>query len=514
MLGLIHAFMQKHYYAYIRVSTVKQGEKGSSLQEQRAAIENYAHRFGLVIGEWFEEQVTAAKRGRPQFNRLMSLLQRGKGHGVIIHKIDRSARNLKDWADIGELIDAGIEIHFAHEALDLQSRGGRLAADIQAVVASDFIRNLRDEVRKGIRGRLKQGLFPGRAPIGYLDCGKGLPKIPDLLRAPLIQRAFELCATGDYNLVMLQQELYRMGLRNSSGGKVSHTGLSIILRNPFYYGLIYIKRTGESFAGIHEPLISKSLFDDVQACINGRKKHSGLKRKYLCQKTLRCYECKSILIPEMQKGWIYYRCHSGVCATKCIREELITSQLFAYLNAFNVPLDVFKKLEFVVSEKASNAASLEDQERKHLQLARAASDERLRVLTDAYLDEAIDRDTFERRKHDLLAGKLVTEEKLKSVDTLGSSKVRAAREYIELLKRLNDKAVHEIPAHAVLMAKRITSNFFVFRKRLVPEWNLPSAMAAPDAEPACGAPYRDTSRTFDGDELIEWAESIEAEPWW
>jgi hypothetical protein len=55
----------KGYVAYVRVSTVKQGKKGSSLQERRTAIENYARRHGLVIATWFEEQETAAKQGRP-----------------------------------------------------------------------------------------------------------------------------------------------------------------------------------------------------------------------------------------------------------------------------------------------------------------------------------------------------------------------------------------------------------------------------------------------------------------
>lgn len=74
---------------------------------------------------------------------MMQALKNGQAQGVIIHKIDRSARNLKDWAGLGELIDRGVQVHFAHEAIDLHSRGGRLLADIQAVVAADYIRNLR-----------------------------------------------------------------------------------------------------------------------------------------------------------------------------------------------------------------------------------------------------------------------------------------------------------------------------------------------------------------------------------
>lgn len=123
----------KQYFAYIRVSTLKQGEHGVSLVEQRAAIEQYAARHELPIAEWFEERETAAKGGRPVFARMLKLLRSGKAQGLLIHKIDRSARNLKDWADMGQLIDEGYELHFCHESLDLQSRGGRLSADIQAV---------------------------------------------------------------------------------------------------------------------------------------------------------------------------------------------------------------------------------------------------------------------------------------------------------------------------------------------------------------------------------------------
>jgi site-specific DNA recombinase len=130
--------MEKKYFGYIRVSTAKQGEKGVSLQEQKDAILQYAQRYGLSISHWFEERESAAKRGRALFTQMMKQLQRGNARGVIIHKIDRSARNLKDWADLGELIDVGVEVHFANESLDLNTRGGRLSADIQAVVASDF----------------------------------------------------------------------------------------------------------------------------------------------------------------------------------------------------------------------------------------------------------------------------------------------------------------------------------------------------------------------------------------
>src|SRR5437870_7709725 len=118
---------------------------------------------------------------------MLTRLRRREAEGVIIHKIDRSARNLTDWAELGDLIDQGIQVHFANESLDLKSRGGRLSADIQAVVAADYIRNLKEEVRKGFYGRLKQGVYPLPAPIGYKDEGAGKPKSLDPMKAPLVR---------------------------------------------------------------------------------------------------------------------------------------------------------------------------------------------------------------------------------------------------------------------------------------------------------------------------------------
>ena len=205
----------------------------------------------MTIVRWFEEQQTAAKKGRPVWNTMLRELRKGNARGVVIHKIDRSARNLKDWADLGELIDGGIEVHFANEALDLHSRGGRLSADIQAVVASDYIRNLREETKKGIYGRLKQGFYPLPAPIGYRDNGAAQPKTIDPEKGPLVRKVFELYGSGQWSIPTLVEEVHRRGLRNRTGGTVTVTGLHTILRNPFYTGVMRIRASGQTYEGNH-----------------------------------------------------------------------------------------------------------------------------------------------------------------------------------------------------------------------------------------------------------------------
>jgi DNA invertase Pin-like site-specific DNA recombinase len=115
----------KGYIGYIRVSTVKQGTKGVSLQEQRDAILRFAERNHFNVTTWLEEMETAAKQGRPIFNQAIKMLRTGKAQGIILHKLDRGARNLRDWAAIGELSDQGIEVHFVTESIDLAGQFNR-----------------------------------------------------------------------------------------------------------------------------------------------------------------------------------------------------------------------------------------------------------------------------------------------------------------------------------------------------------------------------------------------------
>lgn len=485
----------RQVYAYIRVSTVKQGERGSSLGEQRFSIEAYASRNNLQIIEWFEERETAAKYGRTIFTQMLSLLLKGKATGVIIHKIDRSARNLHDWADLGTLADKGVEIHFAHESVDLKSRGGRLAADIQAVVAADYIRNLRDEVRKGFQGRLRQGFYPLPAPIGYRDEGRAKAKSLDPVMAPHIRQAFQLYATGQYNLRTLGKELHERGLRNTRGGKVSKNGLSTILNNKFYIGIIFIKSTGERYEGKHEPLIPKSLFDRVQIVLNGRAKNTGFKHNFRYRRSLTCRSCSYRLVGELQKGHVYYRCHSGKCPRVSIRQEHIDLAIQNSLESLWLsPEDVTTiEQEFVHLDKDKEAQAEDFRVSIVLNLDNLRTRETR--LTDAYIDQAIDKTSYELRKESLFHERRHLQESLNDLTSGNSPSSRRVRKFLELIKRLTTAVDDATPEEKLDLVKEATSNFQADGKSLVFTWNNPFDVLASRGELACGAPHRDVPRT-------------------
>lgn len=386
------------YYAYVRVSTVKQGERGSSLQEQKSAIEAYAKRHDLPITAWFEEMETAAKQGRRLFGRMVSDLTKGKAAGVIVHKIDRSARNLKDWSQINDLMDAGVEVHFAHESLDMGTRGGRLSADIQAVVAADYIRNLRDEVKKGFYGRLKQGFYPLPAPRGYLDRGKAKAKEVDPVLGPLVRQAFDLYGSGTYTLQTLRIEMHRRGLRGRTGKPLSLEAISVMLRNPFYCGLIRIYRTGQTFEGVHQPLVSKAVHDRVQAVMSGRVFARPQKHAFLFRRLIRCAVCGYSLIGESRKGHTYYRCHTRTCRGTILREQDIDRLMRERLALLRFSEDEIDAITRQAEGLSGDHVTRQGERTTVLKRDLAKCDDRLSRLTDAFVDGLLDKETFEMRK--------------------------------------------------------------------------------------------------------------------
>jgi site-specific DNA recombinase len=407
----------KKYFSYIRVSTQRQGQSGTSLTEQQEAINRFAQSFNLSISKRFEERETAAKQGRPVFLEMLKQLKQGDADGVVIHKIDRSARNLKDWADLGSLIDNGLEVHFASESLDLNSRGGRLSADIQAVVASDFIRNLRQETIKGLYGRLKQGLFPFRAPIGYQDAGGGKPKTIDPVDGPLIRKAFELYATGDWSLLTLPDELARLGLRSRTGERITTNGISTILHNPFYMGLIRIEKTGQIFSGVHRPVVSRTLFNQVQDVFVGRNITRTKVHNFIYRRKIRCLNCSNCLVGEVQKRYVYYRCHTPNCKGSSVNESRVKEALMQKLKKLELQPNEFRFYQDEATKYFGGWKAETEKTRDEIIERQKRIKVRHTRLVDSYMDGLFEKEEYVERK-----AQLVEEENALDVQTRGLGK--------------------------------------------------------------------------------------------
>ena len=479
----------KQCFAYARVSTIKQGE-GVSLEAQHDAIKYYAERYNLEIVKWFEEKETAAKKGRPIFNRMLKELHRGKANGLVMHKIDRSARNFSDWAKIGDLADAGIDIHFATESLDFHSRGGRLTADIQAVIAADYIRNLQEESQKGIRGRLKQGIYPFPAPLGYCNAGSGKPKTLDPIRAPLIRELFDYYLSGDYSIRSLHHKMVERGLQTRGKRPISKRSIEHILQNSFYCGLMRNGRTGEIYPGIHEPIISAAEFERIKAIKSGRHVKKTTRHNHLFRRLFSCTLCSNVLTPEKQKGHVYYRCHTVGCPTKTIREELLEHAI----------IEALRRVQFSDTKKDKIDQSFSTWEsyqvpQQSLELQISQAEGRLDKITDLFIDDKIDQITHDQKREAMrieIAKLKEDQHQLTTVRVYEEDRVK----FLELMKNVAKLYESADSAEKRLLIENCLSNRTWDGKCIYLQ---PSDLIQTVKDTRCvpyGGPYKDTIRTF------------------
>ena len=490
----------KGVYAYLRVSTANQ-EDSASLPEQKRIISNYAVKNDLKIIEYFKEIQTASKRGRPVFNRMLEQLLALEAEGVIIHKIDRSARNMHDWASIGELIDNGIDVFFAHENLNLNQRGGRLSADIQAVMAADYSRNLRQETKKGLYGRLEQGIFPFGAPIGYSDTGKGNLKVFHPTNSILVKELFTLYTTGEYNILDLSKLMQKKGLTNRRGNPVNKNGITKILKNPFYTGLMKIK--GQTFNGKHKALIDSRTFKQVQMVMSGRKTSKGLKHNYLFRRKIDCTLCGLKLVGEKQKGHIYYRCQTKSCATKCIREDHIQASFKDILSQLSFTEVEFNGLKALLEDRFSQEKQEKEKALKGLLLQKSQIQQKEDRLLDAYMDQIIDKTDFERRKSNLLLQLKELEEKVEGINHSNLGVFHKIEQILELCHnplKLYDTAILEEKRE---LAEILTSNLHVDVRKICFTMRTPFYELVNRQELTLCALKRETPRTLTTSQNIE-----------
>jgi site-specific DNA recombinase len=215
------------------------------------------------------------------------------------------------------------------------------------------------------------------------------------------------------------------------GQLVTVSGLSTILNNRFYTGLIQIGSTGETFAGKHPPLVPMELFARVRDRLAGKTKMSTWVHDVLFRGLFRCGVCGRMLIGEIQKGHVYYRCHTRGCRTKSVREEVLEAEL----------LDSWPPIATTDEWKAAllaqlDSVDLEDKEadadrRATVQLQLSATAARLQRLTDAMVDGLIARDVFNERRAALLEEQRLLEEGLESPGDSAEA-VTLARERLEL----------------------------------------------------------------------------------
>jgi DNA invertase Pin-like site-specific DNA recombinase len=192
------------YCLYARKSTESEERQILSIDSQIKEMMQLAEREGLDIVEIKRESHSAKETGqRPIFNEIVQEIKEGKFNGILTWAPDRISRNAGDLGKIVDLMDAKL-------LMEIRTYGQRftnspnekfllMILGSQAKLEND---NRGINVKRGLRTRVEMGLWPGVAPLGYLNqklMDKKCQIIIDPARAPMVKKMFEKVAYEHYS---------------------------------------------------------------------------------------------------------------------------------------------------------------------------------------------------------------------------------------------------------------------------------------------------------------------------
>ena len=326
-----------------------------------------------------------------------------------------------------------------------------------------FVDNLRENVKRGLRQKIRNGVWPSWAPVGYLNHAKTRGIDVDTEKAPKVKKIFEMYATGEHSLHALANWCEKKKLLTNAGNKISLSNVQHILQNPFYVGLMRYK--GEIFEGTHEPLISKKLFDKCQEVMAKRGKvRPDRKHNFPFLGLMKCASCGCSITVQYAKGnggiYTYYRCTKkrGACQEKYLGENQLLEQIKNFLQKVSLSSQDTEKVLAALDTEETQAKEQAQSEVINLKTQLAQIEMKLQKLLDVYLEDALTQKEYAAKKEILISQKVELNEKITDFEQKGLSWLEPAREVVKSLNQAAKLLASENLSEMTTFLKNIGSN--------------------------------------------------------
>jgi site-specific DNA recombinase len=417
---------------YARKSTESEDRQVQSLEDQIRILKDLAQKENIVVSEVIFESKSAKNPGaRPEFQRLVGLVEAGQVDGILTWAINRLNRNLVDGGIIAHLLQSG-KIKFIRTPERVyKPEDNVLIMSIENGMATSFLQDLSRNVKRGMAGKCERGWFPGLAPLGYKNNAYTREIDADPATYPLIKKGWDLLLTGAYSIAEVHRELVKMGLKGA--GKVGSTRAiqkSLVYRiytSRFYSGAF--EYDGKLYQGKHLSMITPDEFDLVQALLGRNLTVRPQKKPLNFSGSLLCGNCGCSVVGERKVKhykttgerveYIYYHC-SG--AKGCIKRSMSQEALHETLLSIGKKLDISEDWIYWCKQALHNSrvdeqgvvtASKEELQAEYNRLL-----ERISRLTELRLDGELNPVEFQNLKEKLKAQLAETESKIRVMGSI------------------------------------------------------------------------------------------------
>jgi len=421
------------YFIYCRKSSEEEERQILSIEAQLTELREYAHKEGLFVIREFTESQTAKEPGRPIFNQMLSEIEKGTASGILAWNPDRLARNSVDGGKIIYLVDTGKIKSLKFPTFWFEpTPQGKFMLSVAFGQAKYYTDNLRENILRGIRQKLRRGELPAKAPLGYFNEPRLRTIEPDPKTFKKMKKVLESFATGNYTLTTIQSKMFSIGLINKEEEPLHLSTIQSILTNPFYYGMFLYR--GELHQGSHKPMISKKLFDQIQQAIKDNSKPRHKKRGFLFKNFARCGECGYMITAEQhikKSGlrFVYYRCTKKSKTHKCqqnqfLREENLAQQIKNFIQKVSLPDEWRDKFLAKLNEWEKENRYSSELFTQNLKKELAQVKIKIDRLMNAYLEGVLELPEFQEKKNILMEKQADLEQKfpiLNEKEIIGSN---------------------------------------------------------------------------------------------
>ena len=338
----------KTAYAYARFSSDNQREE--SITAQLRAIHEYCDTQGIKILQEFKDEAFSARTDkRPAFQELFGLIKENPSDYLIVHKLDRFARNRADAAFYrSKLKEAGMKLVSVLERLD-DSPESIIMEGILESMNEYYSANLSRETKKGLRENILNGKRNGgKVPFGYTLVDHHLIPNKD---AETVRRIFHLYSEGKgvTEIVKITQSPVH--------------NIRPMLMNEVYLGHLI---SGENRCEhAHEPIIDEETFFACQKRMQDKRMNAANRAKvdYMLAGLITCGVCGKRMIGMSSKGrYYYYSCKTAGC--RIYRKEELEERVVKELaKLFTPTASVKAKFYELVSSRVNSREDTESQEK-------------------------------------------------------------------------------------------------------------------------------------------------------
>jgi len=463
------------YFLYARKSTDEPDRQILSIEAQITELKEFAQKENLDISEIFVESQTAKVPGRSVFNEMIKQIESGKAQGILAWHPDRLARNSIDGGQIIYLIDTEkiLSLKFPVFWFDPTPQG-KFMLNIAFGQSKYYIDNLSENVKRGLRQKVRRGEQSGLAITGYLNDRINRKIVPDPEKFKLMGKMFELYSTGEYSLKDLRNKMTELGLVSRSKKVFSVSNIQQFLKNPFFYGAFIFN--GELHQGKHKPAVSKKLFDKCQEVME-RKAHKAKRGQieYAFRSLLFCKECGCSITSETQKGHNYYRCtkKKGKCSQKYIREENLAEQISDLIQKVSLPSAWAKIMEKELNKEKKESCKAESAFAQNLKSQLREIEAKLDRLLDNQLEGIISNEEYADKKQKILNQKIEISEKMKDFEQNGNHWLELCKRFVFEANQAQIVALQKDFPEKKNYLKRIGSNPLLSEREVFVEYKNP-----------------------------------------